>query len=213
MKCEKVREWFGSYWDMPEADLRRQTVDEHISHCSCCAAQFEKWKESREWIRESGIDSFPATAHEQQQENQDGANISRQVMARIYEEESWRQPITARIYSLSFKMRRNISLILSFCFALFTISFIHSLLNRPTSAPAVQTWEATGLLPVANAVAGTNNNGVFESMEGVPVASISDPLILTVGHVPADPDYFLIFSILGMAITILILNWFSRIQS
>ena len=50
MNCDKVREWMSIYWDLPDNDLRRKSVDDHIATCPSCAEEFEAWRESREWI-------------------------------------------------------------------------------------------------------------------------------------------------------------------
>ena len=135
-------------------------------------------------------------------------------MSRIYEEESWRQPVAERIYSLSYKLRRTLTIVLSFCMALFVVSFVHSVIQRNSPAADMSMYaDLSGPVPVASAVAGSADVGMFDTMQGMPVASISDPLIVRVQHVPTDPDYFLVFSVLGMAMTLMIINWFTRIRS
>lgn len=210
MNCEKVRQWLGEYWDMPENDLRRKSADDHIATCSRCAAEFEIWRESHELIHEAQSAASPYAMPKPST-----ASIADRVMSRIYADESWRRPVAEKMYSLSYKVRRNLTLVLSFCMAMFTMSLVH-LLFRGSSAsePQARVEDFSGLLPVANAVVDSGrSSSVIDSLEGVPVASISDPLILRVGYVPSSPDYFLVLSILGILITVLIMNWFSRIKA
>ena len=209
MNCEKVREWFGEYWDLPEDDIRRHSLNEHIAECSHCAQEFKLWQESHELILKAQSSASSITMPPPP-----SVSIAERVMDRIYKDEAWRRPVADRIYSFSYKLRRNLTMILSFCMAMFTVSLVHSLFNRTKGDLPARTEEFTGLMPVANAVANSgSSSSVFESLEGVPVASISDPLILRIGHVPSSPDYFLVLSILGIIFTVLIMNWFARIKA
>lgn len=207
MKCEKIREQIGGYWDLPETDPRRREVDEHVRTCPACSEEFKIWEESNRLIRRApkwSDSSDPASKP---------VPIADKVMDRIYSEESWKLPVSERIHGLSYKLRRNLTLVIAFCMAVFMVSFFHSLFNRPV--PRQQEAEDyAGIVPVASAVNHSDSTaGTLDSLQGVPVASISDPLILRVGHMSASPDYLLIISILGMALTILIMNWLMRVRA
>lgn len=60
MKCEDIQQLFGIYFDLPDDDLRRKCVDEHIQRCRVCSEEFEIWLESTNLIRSMQV--FPANA-------------------------------------------------------------------------------------------------------------------------------------------------------
>jgi hypothetical protein len=201
MKCNDVKELLAEYWDLSESDPRRDQVNDHIEHCSDCAEEFVLWEESSNLIQTSS----PLFAEKER------PPISNSVMDRIYADESWRMPVPDRIYSISYKLRRNLTAVISFCLALFMIGFLYSIVYEPT--PELYSFE--GLMPVASAVGDTNSgNGTLSAtLQGVPVASISDPFILGMNPIKTYPDYMVVISLLGIVIALLIMNWFSRIKA
>jgi hypothetical protein len=48
--------------------------------------------------------------------------------------------------------------------------------------------------------------------EGLPVASIGDPIVLALPLVDSYPNYLLVISMFGLIGTLLLLNWFMRIR-
>lgn len=208
-RCEQIQNRIAEYWDLPEDHSHCIEVDRHIAQCETCAEQFRLWSESRDLIRDGHV--FAEDPNHQQPSR----SIADQVMNRIYKEESWKFSIALKMYNLSDSVRRNVTIILSFCLALFVISFLRALFARTNTTDLLNEESYSAIVPVASAVGdrGRDLNQVFDAAQGVPVASISDPLIFRVGHVPTSPDYFLIFSILGMAMTILTINWLSRIKA
>lgn len=203
MNCNEVKERFFEYWDLPETDPGREQVNEHINKCAACAEEFELWEASSNLIQTSS----PIFT----EETTTTSPISSSVMHRIYADEAWRMPVPDRIYSISYKLRRNLTAVISFCIALFMISFIYSVVYEP--APEVLAFE--GLIPVASAVAETNSGAAASSttLQGVPVASISEPFILGMNPIKTYPDYMVVMSLLGIVIALLIMNWFSRIKA
>ena len=220
MNCEKFGEQLGLYWDLPEGDPVKKQLSEHIRTCNDCREQFRLLDESRELVKQAAPEQAP-TEQAKVQFEQMNTRFSEHVMKRIYEDESWRMPVADRMYSFSFKVRRNLTMLIAFFLALFMISFLHfAFVGTDKDVPAdIETAadpeEFSGLMQVASASGSSSNvnTTLYESSQGMRVASIQDPLIFMIGTDPTSPNYLLIFSILGMAVTILIMNWFSRIRS
>jgi hypothetical protein len=207
MKCEDIQELFGIYFDLPDDDLRRKCVDEHILRCRTCAEEFEIWLESTNLIRsEQAIPDmhFKSTP------------IASKVMNRIYEDESWRIPVTDRIYAIPYKLRRNLTAMIALCLAIFMFSFLFNLVyndhktvitqgaspgfNQIASASGLSTAEETG------SGAGALSNTAVASTS----AYIVEPFKLTSIH---TPDYWLAISLLGLISALLTMNWLSRTRS
>jgi hypothetical protein len=206
MKCGEVQELFGLYWDLPNDDLRRQAVDTHIEHCTACAEEFQFWKETGELIRIATTDERPSEPFP----------ISRKVMDRIYEDEAWRVPVVERMYAISFKMRRNLTAVISFCLALFMFSFLFSLVYGERTMSQGSDVPTFGLQAPQVISASAQEN----SMDGhvmTAMASIGQPMIeplrYHVGPIDSYSHYLLVLSILGLTCTMLIMNWFSRTKS
>jgi hypothetical protein len=201
MNCGEFQDLFGLYWDLPQEDPRRILVDEHIETCSACREEFRIWQESAALIQSSGDapDFIPCKA-----------GISQKVMNKIYREESWRIPVSDRFYSISRQWRRNFALVMIIFLTCFTFSFVYSLLHEN----AVETaGDFSGVMPVASALNSPPSvEGEVVKLQGIPVASISDPIVLTI-PVETSPDYLFALSLLGIVFVLLIINWWSRIKA
>lgn len=204
MKCNEITELFAEYWDLPENDHRRTAVEEHLMHCASCTEEFQIWEESSQLISNSSIEASPPTVTSNP--------ISKQVMDRIYSDESWRIPVQDKVYSISYKLRRNLTAVISFFLALFIIGFVYSVTYEP--APELFVY-SEGFMPVASAIGGELDDGAFSTaiMKGVPVASIGEPLILGMNPMKTYPDYLVVVSMLGIITALLIMNWFSRVKA
>ncbi|WP_156889584.1 anti-sigma factor family protein [Paenibacillus harenae] len=201
MNCNDAQDKFGEYWDLSEHDEIRMAVDRHLMECKDCAEQFQIWEESEELIRflSEEEDAIGPTEH-----------VNRSVMERIYAEQSWLMPVPHKSYQFSKSFRRNFALIVAACMAMFTCAFFMFVFDSQGSASQAQVSELSGLMDTAN-VSGDGlvvKAGVFSE---VPVASISDPFVLKV--IPAFPQYYVALSLLGIVMTLLILNWLSRTRS
>lgn len=202
MRCDDVRELFGDYWDVPEGDWTRVRVDEHVKRCSLCAEEFELWKESAELIQSTAL--LPERLLPEK-----GA-LSSSVMDRIYETERWRLPVANRLYSIPERLRRRLTGLIAVCLALFTTGFTLNLLLPSTTADNAPA--SAGLMNVG-ALGGADAGFMLVGIEGVPVASIGDPIILNLPQVESYPDFMLVLSLLGMICTLLIMNWFARLRA
>jgi anti-sigma factor RsiW len=214
MKCDEILESLGVYWDLSEHDSKRRAVDEHIRQCESCSAEFEMWQESTELIKSAAgsklISERPSP-------------ISQSVMKRIYEDESWRVPVTDRMYAFSFKFRRNVTAMIAFCLALFIFSFVYTISHHQNSETVAATPDSSvfGRIgdPVVVAGAGTSP-GIQDSMNvrTMPsaVASLkgfNEPFMYQVGPIHTYKDYMLFLSLIGLTCTLLIMNWLSRTRS
>ncbi|MFC0214839.1 anti-sigma factor family protein [Paenibacillus chartarius] len=206
MKCSDIQDLFGQYWDIPNDDLRRQAVDKHVEHCPACAEEFQFWKETSELIRFAATDEVPEEPYP----------ISRKVMDRIYKDESWRVPITERMYAISYRMRRNVTAVISFCLALFIVSFLFSVVYEGQTV--LQTAESpTFGLQAPQVISASAKASSMDGHMMTAVASIGQPMVeplkYQVGPMDSYSHYLLVVSLLGITCTILIMNWFSRTKA
>jgi predicted anti-sigma-YlaC factor YlaD len=209
MKCDEIQELLGAYWDLPEHDLRRRRVDEHIKHCEGCAAEFQMWQESTELIKSAAEENDPYVG---------STPISRSVMNRIYEDESWRVPVTDRMYAFSFKLRRNMTAVIAFCLALFIFSFIYSINTGQRGEAVVATADSSVIGRMSDPVVVAGSKAESMNVRTMPsaVASLkgfSEPFMYQVGPIHTYKDYLLFLSLLGLTCTLLIMNWLSRTRS
>ncbi|OMF33843.1 hypothetical protein BK133_13730 [Paenibacillus sp. FSL H8-0548] len=200
MNCNDAQEKFGEYWDLSETDEDRAAIDQHLLECTECAEQFQLWEESEDMIRflSEEDDNLALTDH-----------VNRNVMDRIYAEQSWLMPVPNKSYHFSKSFRRNIAIIVAACMAMFASAFFVFVFDHQGGVTKAEIAELSGLMDTVNASGdGIVTAGFFAE---IPVASISDPFVLKV--MPAFPQYYVALSLLGMIMTLLILNWLSRTRS
>lgn len=201
MTCEQAQQMFGLVWDLPEGDSERAAFEAHLAECSRCAEQFRLWEESESMLRRLRLAEAGNEADDR---------INRNVMDRIYAEHSWLMPVKDRTYRWSQSMRRSIAGAMACCLAMFVCSFFYLVLGKPErGASKEQVEKLTGLIDTTSAVDGFAPISI-EFYQDVPVASISDPILLNV--VPTYPHYWIALSILGMIMTLLTINWLARTQ-
>jgi hypothetical protein len=192
MKCNEAGEWFGIYQDLPEDSPERLAVDLHVSQCSQCAEEFSMWEESALLIHE-----LPQN-DEEQAEHITYEWVNQNVMSRIYAEQSWYMPTVRRTYSFSLAFRKRVAGILAALLAIFVCGFLYTVFGRASDS-------------TASTFASSNQFGDSVSIGDIPVASLSDPIMHNLS--PAMPEYWVALSMLGMIMTLLILNWLSRVRS
>lgn len=198
MKCHEVEQALAAYWDLPESDDRRRAVDKHIGHCASCKEQFAIWEESTRLIR-STVGTIGGEA--------DYVPVSRQVMSRIYADESWRIPIPQRMYAFSYKMRRSLTAVVALCMTLFVFGFVMSMMGVGAEDKTPQ----YGMKPVASVTADASMKG---KTFPVATASLKDPYMVTmIGPYRSVPDFMVVVSLLGLTATILIMNWLARTKA
>jgi hypothetical protein len=203
MKCSEIRELFGDYWDLHEDDWKRVRVDEHVKRCTECAEEFKLWHESAELIQSSVFLAIDVPAAPQ------GA-MSRKVMDRIYTDEAWRVPVSSRMYTIPPRLRVRFTALIACFLALFVCGFLYNLIV-PEHTPSDRT--TAGVIAVS-ALGGDEDSGyALDGLGGIEVASIGDPVILSMPTVDSYPDYMLVLSLLGFVCSLLTLNWFARLRS
>lgn len=200
MKCLEVQQSFGAYWDLMEEDEERKSIDEHLRSCVTCSEEFRIWEESEQLIR---------FFSEHDEEIGPIDHVNHDVMDRIYADQSWLIPASNRSYQFSKAFRRNVTAIVACCMAIFVCGLFY-LLTGSSSTTSTDVAKLTGLIETANASSDVSLISA-DFYADVPVASISDPIIINI--VPTVPQYWVALSILGIIMTLLILNWFSRTRN
>ncbi|REK77238.1 anti-sigma factor family protein [Paenibacillus paeoniae] len=198
MKCEDVQLRFPDYWDMSEDDQERIELEAHLLDCEQCSAQYGFWDESENLVR---------LCAEETVETDPSEHVNRAVMERIYLDESWYLPVPSKSYHFSKSFRRNTALLIAGCMAMFACAFFVFVFDYREAPTGAEVQKMTGLIEAANA--STDNAFLTAGFYAeVPVASISDPIVLKV--VPTFPQYYVALSLLGLVMALLILNWLSR---
>jgi len=201
MKCEEIREMMPDYWDLPEGDWNRVRIDEHVKRCAGCAEEFQIWKESAELIQTAGLGQLEELPSQR--------NVSASVMERIYSDESWRLPVAERLYSIPHRLRVRLLALVAGCLALFGSAFFFNLVMPDAPSP---TAPSAGVIDVS-ALGESETEFSLASIEGVPVASVGDPVVLSLPVVDSYPDYLFVLSMLGLICALLTLNWLARIRA
>lgn len=198
MNCNEAQEKFGIYWDMSEDECDRLNLDAHLLNCEACSEQFKLWEESEEMIRSFSDDAdlIGPTEH-----------VNRNVMDRIYSEQSWLMPVPSKSYQFSVSFRRNLAIIIAACMAMFACSLFVFMFDQQKTSTKEEIAHLSGLMESVNA---SSDNVLVTAgfYAEVPVASISDPFVLKV--MPAFPQYYVALSLLGLIMALLMLNWLSR---
>ncbi|QAY66149.1 anti-sigma factor family protein [Paenibacillus protaetiae] len=204
MKCEDAQDNFCEYWDMAEdSDIRRE-VDDHLLNCGSCAEQFRLWEESGQLIQSLSFEEEIIGPVD---------HINKGVMERIYSEQAWLRPVAHKSYQFTRSFRRNIAIVTACFMAMFSSALLYFLFHgSPSSsgASSEKVKQLTGLIETANASSDSMPITAHFISE-VPMASVSDPFVLKV--VPAYPQYWVALSILGIIMTLLVLNWISRTRN
>ncbi|MDQ6418216.1 hypothetical protein RB620_02080 [Paenibacillus sp. LHD-117] len=198
MRCAEVQDKFAIYWDLSENDQDRIEMEAHLLDCAECSAQFGIWEESENLIREYSEEPMLIGPSE---------HITRNVMERIYAEQSWFMPVPSKSYQFSKSFRRNIAILIAGCMAMFACAFFVFVFDYRDAPTKAEMEAMTGLIDTVN-VSGDNVFSDAGYYAEVPVASISDPFVLKV--VPTFPQYYVALSLLGLVMALLILNWLSR---
>ncbi len=203
MTCDDVQESFSVYRNFMPDDTWKMAMDEHMRLCEECREQFQFWEESERLIREfSDEDSFVPSEQSHQ--------LSRNVMDRIFDEQPWMAPVTEKNYSFSKGFRRNLSIMIAACMALFGCSLFILLFGQKNATGGMDVTAMQGLMDTgfASTERMISASGFYAE---VPIASISDPLVLKL--VPTFPQYYVALSLIGLVMALLTLNWLSRTRN
>ncbi|MFD0958832.1 zf-HC2 domain-containing protein [Paenibacillus chungangensis] len=200
MKCTEVQQKFGEYWDLMEGDEERTAIDFHLTQCSACNEQYEIWEASQQLIKDSSINAEIFGSLEL---------MNRNVMDRIYASTSL-MSVPTKSYKFTQAFKRNISIVIAACMAMFASALFVFVLDGKDVDQSVKLSELSGLIETANAA--TTGSVVKASLYAeIPVASISDPVVLEV--VPGFPHYYIALSLIGLILCLLVLNWLARVRN
>lgn len=201
MNCQDVLDRLGEYWDLADQDPAKAEMDRHIRECESCREEFAFWKESVGLIQSVREPAVSAAGT---------GSISGKVMDLIYQTESWRKPVALHTYSLSWRVRRNIMACFAMCLAIFFVSFLYSLLPDATDA-----GKGLGFsIKVETAVAQDGGLDIeSDFFEDTPVVSISPAVLFVPEQAKTYANFYLAGSIFGVVITLLLMNWLSRLRA
>lgn len=198
MKCCEAQELFGLMWDLPETDPRRLMLQQHLSTCSDCAAEFHLWEESHHLIQTLSDEEVTDTQLDA---------VNRNVMERIYQESPWLIQDQSKPFAVSSITRRHLSMWIAGCLMLFLVSFLFFMTMDHSSSKAAP---ANGILPTG--VAGSSTLLPQQEKYNIPAlnSGIIEPLVVTMG--PSHPQYWMVLSILSIALALFSLRRLSRIR-
>lgn len=199
MKCCEAQELFGLMWDIPSEDPKRRMLEQHIATCSECSAEFQFWEESRLLIQDLDMEIT-----EEQSES-----VNRQVMDRIFNESPWLIQDKGKPFAVSGATRRRISLWISACIMLFLISFFFFIM-MDRSTQSVEPVPTNGIFTTG--VAGNPSNLLENGSYIIPElnSGIIEPLVVSMG--PTHPLYWMVLSILSVALALFSLRRLSHIR-
>jgi hypothetical protein len=202
MNCDQARQWFGLVWDLQEDDPERKAFEAHLAECEQCTEEFRFWEESESMLRRLQLTDAAQEPDER---------INRAVMERIYAEDFWLMPVKDLTYRWSESFRRGVAAAMACCLALFFSAFVYMAAGNPQKVSTdAQIAKLTGMIDTVSTIDGAAPISM-EFYQDVPVASISGPVVLTV--MPTYPQYWVALSILGMIMTLLTINWFTRVRN
>jgi hypothetical protein len=200
MKCDEVRELLADYWELPEGDWNRRRIADHAKGCLHCREELEMWGESALLIQSIDFDDEPNLAER-------GA-VSSSVMDRIYKDESWRMPVTEKLYAIPHRLRVRLMSLIAGCLAMFGCAFLYYVTN-PYPASYMP---SSGVMSVGALGGSDGMEFSIAGVEGVPVASIGDPIVLGLSVVDSYPNYLFVLSLLGLICALLTMNWLARVR-
>jgi len=200
MRCEDVQLKLNQYWEMDEEDAERIELEAHLLECEACSNLFHFWDGSVEVDDLFSDEELTIGPSE---------HVNRNVMDRIYAEQSWLLPVAQKSYHFSKAFRRNLAIVIAACMAMCATAFFFFVFEKDSGSAQAQFGQVSGLIETANASGGLVIQAGFYAE--VPVASISDPFVLKL--VPSFPQYYIALSLLGIIMTLLILNWLSRTRN
>lgn len=201
-RCDLTQEKFSDYCDGGVSDRERRQIEEHLACCAHCSEQYRLWEESANLIRSLPYDEeFEAYLAKSVSLEE----MNRKVMNRIYAEQNGFMPAMQRSYAFGKAFRLHVAGLLASLLAMFACGFLYVLVQRAVSSKSGK----TGVMEAADAIS-ASGQGSRLSVD-VPVASLSDPIVLHAA--PTVPEYWIALSLLGIVMTLLTLNWFTRVRT
>ncbi|MHA0855418.1 anti-sigma factor [Paenibacillus sp. CMAA1364] len=195
MKCSEAQDIFGMMWDLPTDDPKRLMLEQHIATCSECSSEFELWEESQ-FLLEELSDEWTEMASE---------SVNRQVMDRIYNESPWLIQDQSKPFAVSGFARNRLAIWIVGCLILFFVSSILLITIEPSKSN-IETIPTHGILPTGIAGSPGMDTYIIPALN----SGIIEPFVVSMG--PTHPFYWMILSIISVALALYSLRRLSRIR-
>lgn len=193
MTCDEAQKLMEIVWDLPDNDLRRKRLKDHVQTCRLCAAEYEMWVESMEMVH----------ALEHEVSDLQAENVNRNVMDRIYRDFPWLVEETSKSSAISRVFRKRLIIWIAGFLALFVSSLLYFALtgsNEPMPEAA-----STGIIPTGVAGSNYDSYNIPKTNSG-----IIDPFVA--GMKPTEPEYWMVLSILGVGLALIFLRRLNRVR-
>ncbi|MGG1876954.1 MULTISPECIES: anti-sigma factor family protein [Paenibacillus] len=194
MTCEEAQQLMEIVWDLPEHDLRRRRLQDHLQGCRSCAAEYEMWVESMEMVH--------SLKHEVS--DIEAENVNRNVMDRIYRDFPWLVEETSKSSAISRVFRKRLIIWIAGFLALFVSSLLYFALTGSSSEPQPEA-APTGIIPTGVAGSNYGSYNIPKTNSG-----IIDPFVA--GMKPTEPEYWMVLSILGVGLALIFLRRLNRVR-
>lgn len=216
MKCDEAQELLTEYLDDQLPEVTRRRVDNHLSKCAACRAEYSIWQESNDWIQVEKDHYTAVTA----------PSIVDAVMARILSEETWAIPIGKKVFTLTARMRwmgaSAAVILLMFCsFTLVNQSGSQNDLANGSLLPSGDTFTmvASAKSAVVSASLQTDDGTYVvepQATEAKPINpndfETTSPRLLSNNEdtESTKANHGLILSFFGILVTVLSMSWLNR---
>jgi hypothetical protein len=201
MNCQDVLERLGEYRDLSSDDPVKSEIDRHVSECASCREEFLFWQQSTELI---------LTVREPADMRVRTGSVADKVMTRIYETESWRKPVALHTYSLSWRVRRNVMACFAMCLAFFFAAFMLSIMPDKEEVAVSSEFKVHVVTAVAQGESPDVQPSIFLD---TPVVSVGPTVLLMPGDAQTTANVYMAASISGLIVTLLLMNWLSRLRA
>ncbi|KAA9006253.1 zf-HC2 domain-containing protein [Paenibacillus spiritus] len=184
MNCREAQERMPLLIDVNPQDPERRQLERHLSDCAGCQAEWALLQEG----------SFLAQSLQDAVSDERAEAINARVMERIYLENPWLLPGDGKSAGTSVPFRRRLMLWISCFLAVFLSSVLYFVFFQHSAEPSAA---SSGMMPTG--VAGSAGWDLAQ-----PVASsqsgIFEPLVVNMD--PTHPEYWMLLSMLGIALSV-----------
>lgn len=193
MNCREAQDFIPLLWDAPPTDPKRIELERHIAGCSYCAAEWAIWQESNELMHDLRLEISAERAEA----------VNQKVMERIYLESPWLMPGDGKTAGNTNVFRRRLSLWIACFLAVFLSSFLYfTLFKTPANTSSAQ----SGIIDSGVAGLTLEWSSSYPATESG--GGIIEPLVVSMG--PTHPQYWMVLSMLGVALSIFLLTRLNR---
>lgn len=209
MKCRDVIDIIPFYMDQTLCKETARKVKFHIDTCDDCHTEYIVWKESSLFFmnEQQHLHSSPI------QRKQD-SSIMHQVMNRITTEEKWALPVSNKAVKLSSVTHRWISTLCVLLLLVFGVVMFGAVSDDPVvtyKEKQADEWSVTSIVMSIDQVqAIPSENKQHSDIRHRIVANIGDSIFFEAKSHFATPNFYLVMAFLGILVTVVSMNWFSR---